>query len=213
MTLVDREIRFLLERKELVLDPLDPAQIQPASIDLRMGRNVQVPPDEDGELDLSAASSAPFDPQEIADTGLLLPPHGSVVALVAEYMRLPDDCLGRIAQRSSLVRIGVQVSSSLINPGYAGHLPCLVQNTTRRPIRLFAGLPFCQLILHRCTGRPERTYAEKKDAKYHDERIFRPSAIHADVRFWVKPAPRPLRAEDAALLKVELLPEDDDGKS
>lgn len=211
MILVDREIRFLLARKELVLDPVDPAQVQPASIDLRLHRRVQLLKEDEGELDLSDPELATqYEESEIPDEGLVVPPHGSIFVQVKEYMRIPDTCMGRIAQRSSLMRAGIHVSSSLINPGYAGHLPCLLQNATARGIRIFADVPFCQLILHRCIGRPERTYAEKGDAKYHEERPSRPSAISADIRRWVKPAPRPLNPEEAARLKVELLPEEDE---
>lgn len=213
MVLVDREIRFLLERGALEITPLDPGQIQPSSIDLRLDRFARVVRVGESVLDLSDPElGAQYEEVEIPTQGTVLAPDSFMIAQVMEIMRLPDDCMGRIAQRSSLMRLGLQVSSSLINPGYTGQLPCLILNQTGRPVRIFAGMPFCQLILHRCVGRPERTYPERDNAKYHGERPARPSAIHADVLSWVKPAPRPLKPEQVAQLKVELLEGEGDGK-
>lgn len=213
MVLVDREIRFLIDRGDLELHPLDASQIQPSSVDLRLDRFARAPAPGQGELDLSDPELGRYYQEvQIPEEGYVMPPLGTLLVQVAEHMRLPEDCMGRIAQRSSLLRLGLQVSSSLINPGYAGQLPCLLLNHTGHPVRLFAGMPFCQLILHRCSGRPTRTYAEKDDAKYQGERPFLPTAISRDIQIWVKPAPRPTKPEQVAQLKVELLSGAEDGE-
>jgi len=52
MILNDRKIKQLLEKKELVIDPLDEKQIQPSSVDLRLGNDFLVYPEEIEILDV-----------------------------------------------------------------------------------------------------------------------------------------------------------------
>lgn len=121
-----------------------------------------------------------------------------------EHMKIPDTCVGLIEQRSSFMRLGIHVSSSLVNPGYAGNLPCLISNRSGRPLRIFARIPFCQLVLLTLSGRPDVTYAEKKDAKYQGERRFLPSRLATDAQRWVRVGvgAEPARLEDTLRDKV-----------
>jgi dCTP deaminase len=171
MILVDRELRALLRQGDLKLDPLDDGLIQPSSIDLRLDSLARVlragvsPLDTRGE----GISQEYEDVALSSNDGYLLEPRGYLLVQTYEHMQIPVTCQGRIAERSSLVRLGLSVTASLINPGYAGRLPCTLTNLTGRSIRIYSGVPFCQLVLHQCVGRPDVAYHEKKDAKYHDE--------------------------------------------
>lgn len=211
MIVIDREIRALLRQGELKLDPFDDTLIQPSSIDLRLDALARVLRAHASPLD---TRSKPFDQDYddidlSAEEGYVLVPGGLLLVQTHEHMHLPVTCQGRIAERSSLVRLGLRVTSSLINPGYAGRLPCTLTNLSARPVRLYSGVPFCQLVLHHCVGRPDVAYHEKPDAKYHDEPRARPSAIDQDVRRW-RPAPRLVHPEQVRELKVELSEDQDE---
>lgn len=204
MILVDRDIRALLRHGKLRLDPFDDELIQPTSIDLRMGTFARVLKSCDSILDIREKPNEQYADIEIPSEGYVLPPMGYLIVQTLELMRMPEDCQGRIEQRSSLVRLGLHVSSSLINPGYEGYLPCLLFNQTARAVRIFPRVPFCQLVLHRCSGLPDVGYHEKKDAKYQGEGPFRMSAIDQDARRWIISAPRLVNPEQARTLRVEM---------
>lgn len=205
MILVDREIRALQRRGDLKLDPFDDGLVQPSSIDLRLDSLARLLRPGETPLDTrSKELDQEYEDVDLSgDDGFVLGPRGYLLAQTYEYMQIPVTCQGRIAERSSLVRLGLSVMASLINPGYAGRLPCTLSNLSERPIRIYSGVPFCQLVLHLCIGRPDVAYHEKKDAKYHDEPRARPSALSQDVRRW-HPAPRLVHPEQVSELKIEI---------
>jgi dCTP deaminase len=203
MILNDREIRALIKLGEFVLDPFEDALVQPSSIDLRLNGFARVLKAGSDEIDIRAENLADFyEDVRLTDDGYTIPPRGTLIGQTMEHMTIPPSCQGMLAQRSSLVRLGIHISSSLINPGYSGNLPLLISNTTDRPIRIFSGVPFCQLVLLRLIGRPDVIYPEKVGAKYHDERKFLTSGIAEDVRRWLAPSARLVRPEQAEAFKM-----------
>lgn len=189
MILNDRELRALLRTQELLLTPFDDDLVQPSSIDLRLDRFTRTIEACEAVVDLAEdiVEADLYRDVEIGDDGLVLAPGETILGQTAETMRLPSTCQGMIAQRSGIVRLGIHVSSSLINPGYEGNLPLIITNRARRPFRLHAGMPICQLVLLRLTGRPDVIYPEKTDAKYQGERKILPSRVPEDVRRWARP--------------------------
>lgn len=204
MVLNDREIRALLKQRELVLDPFEDELVQPSSVDLRLDSFARVIEAGDGEIDIRPPGEAIGREIELSDEGHVIAPGCSLIGQTFEHMKIPDRCQGMIAQRSSMVRLGIHVSSSLVNPGYAGNLPCLISNRTIRPVRIFAGIPFCQLVLLSLSGRPDVTYPEKDSAKYHGEKRFLPSNIAIDARRWLRPSTgtAPVKLDEALRRKL-----------
>jgi dCTP deaminase len=205
MVLNDREIRALLKQGDFLLQPFDERLVQPASVDLRLGPFARVIKADSREIDLRTASpSEVYENVDIADSGYVIPPGGLLIGQSLEYMKIPATCNGMIEQRSSLMRLGIHVSSSSINPGYAGNLPLFIFNAAGRAVRVFAGVPFCQLVLLRLSGRPDVTYAEKLGAKYQEEREFFPSKISQDIHEWIAPSARLVHSEQARDFQMEV---------
>lgn len=205
MVLNDREIRALLKQGELLLEPFEERLVQPASVDLRLDSFARIIKTDSGEIDLRSTNhSEVYEDVTIADSGYVIPPRGLLLGQSLEYMKIPATCKGIIEQRSSLMRLGINVSSSLINPGYAGNLPLFIFNATGRAIRVFAGVPFCQLVLLRLSGRPDVIYSEKPDAKYHEERRFFTSKISEDAQQWIAPSARLVHPEQAEDFQMEV---------
>ena len=191
MILIDRDIRALIKSHELVLDPFEDDLVQPSSIDLRLDSFARTIASNTEEFDLRSDAAEVYDELRLADEGHVLAPYGTLIGQTMELMQIPATCQGLIAPRSSLVRLGIHVASSLINPGYVGKLPILISNLSTRPIRIFAGLPICQLVLLKLSGRPDVIYPEKADAKYHGELESLGSRIAEDAARWVStPSPR-----------------------
>jgi deoxycytidine triphosphate deaminase/intein/homing endonuclease len=115
MILSDRDLRALIESGSLVIEPFDPAAVQPSSVDLRVGTEFRV----------FANSRHPYidvrKPMEgltevvhaSEDEPFILHPGEFVLGSTLERVALPDDKVGRLEGKSSLGRLGLLIHSSL----------------------------------------------------------------------------------------------------
>ena len=104
MVLSDRTIMRMLEEGTLRISPLEREQIQPASVDIRLGNTFSIVEDSptgivtlDKEMKYKTITS---------DTYVLLP-NQFVLATTQEYFELPDDLTAFVEGRSSLGRMGL----------------------------------------------------------------------------------------------------------
>jgi dCTP deaminase len=119
MILSDRDLLARLERGDLVVDPLDDpeTQIQPASIDLRLGsrflefRRTNIPcihPDSEREVDEYVTETVVD-----GDGEFILHPGDFVLGTTKERVEIPPDLVANVEGRSSLGRLAVVVHASL----------------------------------------------------------------------------------------------------
>jgi len=119
MILSDADIRRRLADGELIVEPLaDPElQIQPASIDLRLGReflefqrtNIScIHPDSEQEVDEYVAET-----HVEAGEDFILHPGDFVLGTTKERVEIPPDLIAHVEGRSSLGRLAVVVHASL----------------------------------------------------------------------------------------------------
>lgn len=183
--LTDNEIRTLLGSGELNFSPLRADQIRGSSVDLRLDSFARVVR-KGAALDVKMPSdqlAAHFENVTIGEAGYVLQPRELLIGQTMENIKVPVTTQGNILQRSSLVRLGLQVTSSILNPGYQGNLPLLIVNLTEAAIRIEAGMLICQIVLLKLSDRPMMTYLEQPGAKYFGETEFRISKISEDARF------------------------------
>jgi len=119
MILSDADILKRLEAGDLVIDPLDDLdiQIQPASVDLRLGREflefqrTNIPcihPDSEQELD-EYVDETVVEP----DDEFILHPGDFVLGTTKERVEIPADLIAHVEGRSSLGRLAIVVHASL----------------------------------------------------------------------------------------------------
>jgi len=118
MSLSDKEIRKAIRSGEFRTIPR-PAKINPSGVDLRIDRD------------------------------LSLPPHSSVLVASLERIELPTSLVGTLHLRSSLAREGLFASLALVDPGFRGQLTVRLYNAGDRPVNLERGERFIQLSLLR----------------------------------------------------------------
>jgi dCTP deaminase len=77
-----------------------------------------------------------------------------------EYIELPADIVARIEGKSSLGRLGliVHATAGFCDPGWKGTLTLELNNLTRVPIKLWAGLPVAQLSFMTLDEPAQRPY-------------------------------------------------------
>ena len=159
MLLSDRDIRAELKAGDLGIDPLEDWQIQPASVDLRLGYGV-------GVFDLG--HHVMVDPQRPPDLirvsadlcDLIVRPGAFLLASTLEIVTMPAHLAAQIDGTSTLGRLGLVVHSTAgwVDPGFRGTLTLELSNAGPLPIVLAPADKIAQLCLFRCSSPAERPY-------------------------------------------------------
>jgi dCTP deaminase len=144
MILSDRTIRDMIVEKTLKITPLSEEQIQPASVDIRLGNTFSIVDDTpsgiitlDSEINYKTIT---------ADKYLILPGQ-FVLATTMEYFELPDDLTAFVEGRSSLGRMGLFIQKAgWVDPGFKGEITLELYNANRCAIELRAGRRVGQLV-------------------------------------------------------------------
>lgn len=178
MILSDRDILARLKAGDLVVDPLDdPAvQVQPASIDLRLGseflvfRNPHIP-----FVDTRAPSVAEYtETLTIKEGGqFILHPGEFALGSTFERVRIPPDLVAKVEGRSSLGRLAliVHATAGFIDPGFEGHITLELSNLGRVPVALYPMMRISQIALHQMTSPADRPYGSAgRGSKYQGQR-------------------------------------------
>ena len=144
MILSDKTIAQMIEDKSLVITPLVNAQIQPASVDVRLGDTFSIVEDlSTGIVDLE--SEIKYKTIK-TDTYVLLPGQ-FVLATTMEYFELPDDLTAFVEGRSSLGRMGLFIQNAgWVDPGFKGEITLELFNANRCAIELKSGRRVGQLV-------------------------------------------------------------------
>lgn len=191
MILSDRELRASLERGEIVIMPApDPeTQIQPASIDLRLGYDFQT------FNYTRQALIDPFDPESFRElTNLVHLQHGErflvhpgefVLATTLERVEVPDTLVARLDGRSSVGRLGIVIHSTAgyIEPGSKGTITLEISNVGRIAVALYPGMRICQIAFEEMTSPVSEAYGAKRTAKYQGQDSAVVSRLFEDVEF------------------------------
>lgn len=183
MYLCDQDLRDLLAQLAFASEdgssPFNPdEQIQPASVDLRLG-SVFWRPLRRVTLDLRRTRLLEIQPRryyrkielEFGDV-ITIRPRELLLARTLEAFTVPNGYAGEIVGRSSFARLGLMVSAtgSFINPGWRGRMPLQLVNFSPNAIRLVPGLPICQVRLTKLSANADRPYGhEDLESKYMDD--------------------------------------------
>ena len=175
MILSDVTLREMIRSGELVIEPCEDYLIQPASIDLRLGRHFL-------KVDENATETLRMDEPiryvEISMEEIVIPPLSFMLASTLEYIKLPQDVTAFVEGRSSIGRIGLFVQNAgWVDPGFEGELTLELFNANRQPIRLTTGRRICQLVF----SRMDRAASVPYRGKYQGQRKPMGSRIYEDV--------------------------------
>jgi dCTP deaminase len=147
--LSDGTILRLVEEGRLRIDPWDPALVQPASVDLRLGDSFRVFHNHKAEaIDLRNPPTNLTEEVKVSDgEPFVIHPGEFCLGRTAEWVELPNDIVARIEGKSSLGRLGliVHATAGFCDPGWRGTLTLELNNLTRIPIKLYPGILIAQL--------------------------------------------------------------------
>lgn len=162
MILSDRSIREAIEAGRIVIDPFDPAKVQPSSVDLTLDRRFLVFRNHTRALiDVKERLDDLTEPVEIDPDGVfLLHPGEFVLGSTAERIGIPDDLVGRLEGKSSLARLGLLIHSTagFVDAGFEGYLTLELSNVATLPITLYPGMKIGQISFLQMTTAAEVSY-------------------------------------------------------
>lgn len=144
MILSDKTIFKMLETKTLQISPLEKEQIQPASVDIRLGDTFSIV--EDSSTGIITLENEIKYKTIKSDTYILLP-NQFVLATTMEYFDLPNNLTAFVEGRSSLGRMGLFIQNAgWVDPGFKGEITLELYNANRCAIELKAGRRVGQLV-------------------------------------------------------------------
>jgi dCTP deaminase len=173
--LSDRDIRAELESGRVVLDPYDPAMIQPSSIDVRLDRYFRLF-DNHRYAVIDPSTEQPDLTRLVEvepDEPLVLHPGEFVLGSTYEQVTLPDDVAARLEGKSSLGRLGLLTHSTagFVDPGFSGHVTLELSNVATLPITLWPGMKVGQLCFFRLSSPAEHPYGSgASGSRYQGQR-------------------------------------------
>ena len=173
MILSDRTIKEEIDAGRIVIDPFDPACVQPSSVDLHV----------DSEFRVFANSRYPYidvkqeqpDLTELVETKpdepFILHPGEFVLGSTLERVALPDDLVARLEGKSSLGRLGtLDPLDGRLRRSRLGRLPHLeLSNVANLPITLYPGMKIGQISFFRLTTPADIPYGGS-GSKYQGQR-------------------------------------------
>lgn len=164
----------MLEEKALIIAPLEKEQIQPASVDIRLGNTFSVVEDSStGIINLEKEINYKI---ITTDTYLLLP-NQFVLATTMEYFDLPNDLTAFVEGRSSLGRMGLFIQNAgWVDPGFKGEITLELYNANRCAIELKAGRRVGQLVFAKMDDVAFKPY----NGKYQGQRGATGSRVFMD---------------------------------
>lgn len=172
--LSDHDIKKLLKKRAngLRITPgLEPRQIGPASIDLRLGDTFLVFK-RGHHLELNPRTGIPGDFMERIvlnrERPFVLHSNNFVLASTVEHVTVPNDHVLRVEGKSTLARMGILVhTAGFIDPGFFGNITLEISNHADLPVLLYPGMFICQIAVHKLSSKADVPYHKRKRSLYH----------------------------------------------
>ena len=138
-----------------MVTPFDPALVNPASLDVRLGDTLLIESAESPQL-------VPYPlHQHTQENPYLLKPGQFVLAHTIETFHLRGDVVGQFMLKSSRAREGIEhLLAGYADPGFHGVMTLeLVNSRQLYPVLLWPGMKIGQMVFHQMAGIPQRSYA------------------------------------------------------
>jgi dCTP deaminase len=139
-----------------MVTPFDPALVNPASLDVRLGPTLLI----------ESAEGLELVPYPLAghteENPYLLRPGQFVLAQTVETFHLMDDIAAQFMLKSSRARSGLEhLMAGYCDPGWHGSVLTLELHNSRQlhPVALWPGMKIGQMVFHQMAGIPQRSYA------------------------------------------------------
>ncbi len=172
MIFSDQDIKKSLKDGRILIDPIFPNAIQPASVDVHLGADFLI---------FESSKHIVIDPKLPVDdmmkevkidekTQFILHPGEFALGMTYETIGLANDIVGHLDGKSSLGRIGliVHATAGYIDPGNKLKITLELHNIANMPIKLYYKMPIGQMTFIQMTSEAEVPYGKDQlGSKYY----------------------------------------------
>jgi dCTP deaminase len=158
--LSDGDLMREMKAGRLVIEPFDPDLVQPASIEVTLGRQFRIAnPHQYGVVD---STDPPPSLMELVEpiAGLMLHPGEFALGTTVERVEIGPCLSAQVSGKSSLGRLGliIHCTAGFIDPGFQGQVTLELSNVSTLPILLKPGMRIAQLNIFRMSSPTKRPY-------------------------------------------------------
>ena len=157
MILVDREIKQ--RGKDIVIEGYDENNVNSVSYDVTLECIIT----NDAEKE-----------------SYILQPGETIFVRTKEMIHMPDDLMGRIGEKNSKMRLGIQVSGPHYFPGHKTYMFLRVSNISPNRIKIEKGDKIAQIFFEQLEEVPQMTYDLQENASFNNEEKYRGFAGYQD---------------------------------
>lgn len=116
--------------------------------------------------------NAEFEKAKVVDfsggKALLIPPHGFALGVSMERIKVPSDVLIICMNKSTYARVGLEVRTTPLEPGWEGYVTLELFNHTDAWVPVYVGEGCCQLLFLKGDAPCETSYADR-GGKYQNQ--------------------------------------------
>lgn len=162
-TFPDWMIKQCVDDGRIGIEPYDESNVEPASVDLRLG-NSFIETIDTGQV-IDTRDPETHNTREFEAGEITLEPGEQILAATKEYVSIPNFLEAEVTGRSSLGRLFVEVhkTAGFCDPGFEGQITLEIQNHNPNPVTLYEGQRVCQIIFRYIMG------GEVENPYGHDE--------------------------------------------
>lgn len=155
MILVDKNIKELARNKKLIIDGYNEDNVKNSSYDLVVDKIIK--------------SSDSVENKENTCSRMKLQPSQFIYVKMKEKLHIPENILGIVAQKNSIMRLGLVVDGPNHQPGHKTNIYLRVQNISPNEIEIEEGQILAQMIFEELKSIPDNPYNKDTTASFNDE--------------------------------------------
>ena len=178
--LSDRDLLAEINKGSIIIEPFDPACVQPSSIDVKVANLFRVFRNHSAAvLDVKKDLTDLMELVEVPEgEAFMLHPGEFALGSTLERVGVPNNLVARVEGKSSLGRLGLVIHSTagFIDAGFDGHVTLELANLANLPITLYPGMKIGQISFITMTSPAEKPYGSgAHGSKYQGQRGPTPS--------------------------------------
>ncbi len=112
-----------------------------------------------------------FDPNAYVDFKgevCIIPPNSFVLAMSVEHIRMPRNVTGIVLCKSTYIRAGVLIPTTVLEAGWEGIITLEISNVTPLPARIYANEGIAQVLFFEGDEACDTSYADRQ-GKYQSQ--------------------------------------------
>jgi len=186
MVLSDIDIIEQIGSGNLVIDPYEEDNVEPASVDLRLGEEAKLVRSryisgDKGIIDASEDDGSEKLMYDELEQPFIISPGTFVLTTTLERVKIPSDMVGHVLGRSTLGRLGISVhqTAGYIDPGFEGQITLELSNHGPAPVSFDPGQRICQIVFEELSSPALKPYGHE-DSQYQNQSGATPSGMSFD---------------------------------